>query len=75
MSEIELEEGYKVHILMTCITDVQGHDEEVFESRLECAHNSDLIYVQLRQAEIDEPDPSLVIVRAGHNVIVKTLLS
>ncbi|KAK9427522.1 hypothetical protein V1505DRAFT_404078 [Lipomyces doorenjongii] len=60
---------YKAYVLMTCIAGVHGHVEQVFENRLEGAHNSNLTYDQLRNAEIDNPDPSVLIVGAGHNGI------
>ncbi|KAK9321574.1 hypothetical protein V1517DRAFT_326035 [Lipomyces orientalis] len=67
---VKTEEGdYKAYVLMTCIAGVHDHEEQVFGNRLEGAHNSELTYAQIRQAELDNPEPSVLIVGAGHNGI------
>ncbi|KAK7207672.1 hypothetical protein BZA70DRAFT_271905 [Myxozyma melibiosi] len=58
---------YKAFVGFTCIDGVHGVPEKAAPNREEGGHNSKLTYAQLRQQEIDNPEPSVLIVGAGHN--------
>ncbi|KAK9427186.1 hypothetical protein V1505DRAFT_402690 [Lipomyces doorenjongii] len=61
--------GYKAYVVMTCIDGVHGHPEHALENRLEGGHNSRIPYAEQRRRELDDPQPTVLIVGVGHNGI------
>ncbi|KAK9366199.1 hypothetical protein V1509DRAFT_630440 [Lipomyces kononenkoae] len=67
---VKTESGeYKAYVVLTCIDGVHGHPEHALENRLEGGHNSRIPYAEQRRRELDDPQPTVLIVGVGHNGI------
>ncbi|KAK9429773.1 hypothetical protein V1505DRAFT_148729 [Lipomyces doorenjongii] len=58
---------YVAYLLFTTLDSVEGVTERVGANRVRGKHNACESYDESRQAEIDNPEPEVIIVGGGHN--------
>lgn len=57
---------YKAWVMFTALDGVKGHPELVGHNRSEGTHNGEKSYDEFRAEELENPNPDVIIVGAGH---------
>jgi cation diffusion facilitator CzcD-associated flavoprotein CzcO len=57
---------YKAFIMFTALDGVHGHTEQVNHNRVEGTHNGQKSYDEIRAEQLENPNPDVVIIGAGH---------